>query len=577
MNNLVEITYKTNDRYPVVTINGEEITRFTALSGYIYDDIFRWANVFFELIDGDIAEGYRVSLIGHPYQAAILRAAATKSEFCEGVDFQDYAGAISLADKYTFASRLQANAGVPQASLTFRTANPQQFAHLAGAEIALSTDGDSPYCIAASEEEAEALNGKYCIVLSDKTEVAKKPNNCYWFFVRQSDLAMAVDYFLCYHLRLIVISDVLSNVAKYADNPKSALAFEAYTQEAYRVWAERLPDQMDEGVMTPWSFEVFPACFVATDIVVTSSNPAVVDYGNGMVIAKGQGEATLRITDKSGQEYFSQTISVTHHNYATNITIVLPATTLLVGETMRFRTIITPINAEDADQVRYSVSDERVAVLTSTDELYGLSAGRVCLTISTPRVSAKVYVTVPAQVCDVLLSTENELTLPFSTEATIFGTPFPPNAVPLPNLVWSVDKGGTNVVSIVRSNNQQCVLRSRNPGRAVLTCRLSDTTIEKKVVVTVPKRKGCYIATAVYGSYDCPEVWALRRYRDEYLDTRALGRLFIRCYYAVSPTVVKCCGNSRLFNAFWQRVLDRKIAKLKQKGYDCTPYTDKNY
>jgi len=25
---------------------------------------------------------------------------------------------------------------------------------------------------------------------------------------------------------------------------------------------------------------------------------------------------------------------------------------------------------------------------------------------------------------------------------------------------------------------------------------------------------GCYIATAVYGSYNCPEVWTLRRYRD---------------------------------------------------------------
>ena len=25
---------------------------------------------------------------------------------------------------------------------------------------------------------------------------------------------------------------------------------------------------------------------------------------------------------------------------------------------------------------------------------------------------------------------------------------------------------------------------------------------------------GCYVATAVYGSYDCPEVWVLRRYRD---------------------------------------------------------------
>lgn len=29
---------------------------------------------------------------------------------------------------------------------------------------------------------------------------------------------------------------------------------------------------------------------------------------------------------------------------------------------------------------------------------------------------------------------------------------------------------------------------------------------------------GCYIATCVYGSYDCPQVWILRRFRDDILD-----------------------------------------------------------
>ena len=28
------------------------------------------------------------------------------------------------------------------------------------------------------------------------------------------------------------------------------------------------------------------------------------------------------------------------------------------------------------------------------------------------------------------------------------------------------------------------------------------------------KKGGCYVATAVYGSYDCPQVWTLRRVRD---------------------------------------------------------------
>ena len=53
------------------------------------------------------------------------------------------------------------------------------------------------------------------------------------------------------------------------------------------------------------------------------------------------------------------------------------------------------------------------------------------------------------------------------------------------------------------------------------------------------EKKGCYIATAVYGSYDCTEVWVLRRYRDYNLDTNIFGKIFIKLYYAISPTVVK--------------------------------------
>ena len=49
------------------------------------------------------------------------------------------------------------------------------------------------------------------------------------------------------------------------------------------------------------------------------------------------------------------------------------------------------------------------------------------------------------------------------------------------------------------------------------------------------QNSGCYIATAVYGSYDCNEVFALRKFRDEYLNKTFLGRIFIKVYYAISP------------------------------------------
>lgn len=85
---------------------------------------------------------------------------------------------------------------------------------------------------------------------------------------------------------------------------------------------------------------------------------------------------------------------------------------------------------------------------------------------------------------------------------------------------------------------------------------------------------GCYIATCVYGSYDCPEVWTLRRYRDKTLGKTWYGRLFIKIYYATSPTIVKWFGKTKWFKKIWKNVLDKKIKKLQDKGFENTPYKD---
>lgn len=85
---------------------------------------------------------------------------------------------------------------------------------------------------------------------------------------------------------------------------------------------------------------------------------------------------------------------------------------------------------------------------------------------------------------------------------------------------------------------------------------------------------GCYVATAVYGSYDCPEVWTLRRFRDDVLKSSWYGRLFIKCYYAISPTIVRWFGNSRSFNVFWRGRLDKMVRNLQEQGISSDKYYD---
>ena len=101
-----------------------------------------------------------------------------------------------------------------------------------------------------------------------------------------------------------------------------------------------------------------------------------------------------------------------------------------------------------------------------------------------------------------------------------------------------------------------------------------------RYAITPPAQQsggGCYVATAVYGSYDCPEVWTLRRYRDYSLSKTWYGRAFIRTYYAISPTVVKWFGNSSWFNKLWKGKLDSLVKKLQTSGFSDTPYEDINW
>lgn len=91
------------------------------------------------------------------------------------------------------------------------------------------------------------------------------------------------------------------------------------------------------------------------------------------------------------------------------------------------------------------------------------------------------------------------------------------------------------------------------------------------------KSGGCYVATCVYGSYDCPEVWTLRRFRDFELSETWYGRLFIKTYYAISPTLVKWFGNTSWFKNLWKGTLDNMVAKLQEQGYEDTQYEDKEF
>ncbi len=91
------------------------------------------------------------------------------------------------------------------------------------------------------------------------------------------------------------------------------------------------------------------------------------------------------------------------------------------------------------------------------------------------------------------------------------------------------------------------------------------------------KQGGCYVATCIYGSYDCPQVWTLRRFRDYTLRETWYGRAFIRIYYFVSPSLVKWFGKAKWFRRIITPFLNNMVESLNKKGIDNTIYEDKQW
>ena len=107
--------------------------------------------------------------------------------------------------------------------------------------------------------------------------------------------------------------------------------------------------------------------------------------------------------------------------------------------------------------------------------------------------------------------------------------------------------------------------------KTILGTRKTETFVER---IPAKQKKGCYVATSIYGSYDCPSVWTLRRFRDEYLAKRPSGRCFIKAYYAISPTLVKLFEKMPVFTSLLKKALDHFVTDLKRKGYSDLPYND---
>ena len=78
----------------------------------------------------------------------------------------------------------------------------------------------------------------------------------------------------------------------------------------------------------------------------------------------------------------------------------------------------------------------------------------------------------------------------------------------------------------------------------------------------VKGKEGCFIATACYGDYNAEEVLVLRAYRDNILKQNYFGRLFIKVYYFISPTLSILIAKSDKTKTFVRKHLLKHLVTI---------------
>jgi hypothetical protein len=81
----------------------------------------------------------------------------------------------------------------------------------------------------------------------------------------------------------------------------------------------------------------------------------------------------------------------------------------------------------------------------------------------------------------------------------------------------------------------------------------------KKVI----RRKGCFVATAVYGDEDFIEVQFLRAYRDTVMLRSVAGRVATRAYYRFGPHLAAIVETRPLLKRLARRTLDHVVNRIE--------------
>lgn len=226
-----------------------------------------------------------------------------------------------------------------------------------------------------------------------------------------------------------------------------------------------IPVSLDKGTSITIEFASFPV----TAFSIRSENESILSCSDDKLTAHEGGNTFVSIINDKKEVVVQKQISVIQHQYAEEIRLIPRFEYLKRSERNHIDVIITPLNAEDANQLTWNISNPEIVQVDENGNIIALENGKATITLSGHATSATLVVEVKPILQNLNFSQQSVRLK--SGETLILECNITPSDAPTENLTWELDNKTIASINPSKTGKRCQIIASTNyEGKGNVRC-----------------------------------------------------------------------------------------------------------
>lgn len=460
----IEIRYSYFSSKADVTINGEKVSPYSELATTLNHPYLEVVSNIIPGLDNEIFDDYQIDFYGNLYQYKLLLSTSSKSEFCKEICFHEIESLYSQIDLLKRLSVISEQNNIvvkkPDDIVIYNPANIS-IPHEAGFKIVDSPKADIGIFNDPSEVPSTV---RIPIIIAERISLQHLGGRAY-YTIPQNDLSLFWDYIaLEYNTRPLIAE--YSTALRYTKlTTAQKVELDSIKSNTPQYYIGDIPASLDKGTTSSIKFASFPL----NAYTIKSENSNIVSCNADSIIAHEGGTTFISILNDDNEVVAQKQISVICHQYVEEIRLIPRFEYLKRSERNRIDVIITPLNAEDANQLTWNISNPNIIQVDESGNIIALENGKATITVSGFITSAALVVEVKPALQN--LSFSQQLLRLKTGETFILECNVTPSDAPTENLTWELDNKTIASINPSKTGKRCQVIASTNyEGKGNVRC-----------------------------------------------------------------------------------------------------------